>query len=81
MSYFFYKNNCYKKCPKPDTYQLKESNFQCKELVEGYKIVTDYKTSNDIVDFLLFHGLGEFDFEKDLLFEELYLKINFLFNI
>ena len=65
--YFFYKNNCYKKCPKPDTYQLKESNFQCKELVEGYKIVTDYKTSNDIVDFLLFHGLGEFDFEKDLI--------------
>ena len=65
--YFFYKNNCYKKCPKPDTYQLKDSNYQCKELVEGYKIVTDYKTSNDIIDFLLFHGLGEFDFEKNLI--------------
>ena len=65
--YFFYQNNCYKKCPKPDTYQLKDSNYQCKELVEGYKIVTDYKTSNDIVDFLLFHGLGEFDFAKDLI--------------
>ena len=65
--YFFYKNNCYEKCPKPLTYQLKESNYQCKELVEGYKIVTDYKTSNDIVDFLLYHGLGEFDFEKDLI--------------
>ena len=65
--YFFYKNNCYKKCPKPDTYQLKDSNYQCKELVEGYKIVTDYKTSNDIVDFLLLHGLGEFDFAKDLI--------------
>ena len=65
--YFFYQNNCYEKCPKPNTYQLKESNYQCKELVEGYKIVTDYKTSNDIVDFLLFHGLGEFDFEKDLI--------------
>ena len=65
--YFFYKNNCYKKCPKPETYQLKETNYQCKELVEGYKIVTDYKTSTDIVNFLLFHGLGEFDFEKDLI--------------
>ena len=64
---FFYNNNCYEKCPKPDTYQLKESNYQCKELVEGYKIVTDYKTSNDIIDFLLFHGLGEFDFERDLI--------------
>ena len=66
-NYFFYNNNCYKKCPKPDTYQLKDSNYQCKELVEGYKIVTDYKASNDIVDFLLFHGLGEFDFERDLI--------------
>ena len=64
---FFYKNNCYKKCPKPDTYQLKDNNYMCKELVEGYKIVTDYKTSNDIVDFLLYHGLGEFDFEKNLI--------------
>ena len=65
-NYYFYQNNCYEKCPKPNTYQLKES-IQCKELVEGYKIVTDYKTSNDIVDFLLYHGLGEFDFEKDLI--------------
>ena len=65
--YFFYKNNCYKKCPKPETYQLKYGNLICKELVEGYKIVTDYKTSNDIVDFLLLHGLGEFDFEKNLI--------------
>ena len=65
--YFFYRNNCYKKCPKPNTYQLKDTNYQCKELVEGYKIVTDYKTSTDIVNFLLFHGLGEFDFEKDLI--------------
>ena len=65
--YFFYKNNCYEKCPKPETYQLKDTNYQCKELVEGYKIVTDYKTSTDIVNFLLFHGLGEFDFEQDLI--------------
>lgn len=65
--FYFYKNNCYKKCPKPYTYQLKDSNFQCKELVEGYKIVTEYKTSTDIVNFLLFHGLNEFDFEKDLI--------------
>ena len=35
--------------------------------MEGYKIVTEYKTSTDIVDFLLFHGLNEFDFEKDLI--------------
>ena len=65
--YFFYKNNCYEKCPKPETYQLKETNYQCKELVEGYKIVTEYKTSTDIVNFLLFHGLGEFDFEQNLI--------------
>ena len=64
---YFYKNNCYEKCPKPETYQLKETNYQCKELVEGYKIVTEYKTSNDIVDFLLFHGLKEFDFEQSLI--------------
>ena len=64
--YYFYKNNCYKKCPKPQTYYLKGSN-QCKELVEGYKIVTDYKTPTDIVQFLLFHGLGEFDFEQNLI--------------
>ena len=66
-NYFFYNNNCYRKCPKPGTYQLKESNYQCRELVEGYKIETDYRTSNDIIDFLLFHGLEEFDFEKDLI--------------
>ena len=65
--YYFYKNNCYQKCPKPDTYQLKDSNYQCKELVEGYKIVTEYKTSTDIVNFLLFHGLEEFDFEQNLI--------------
>ena len=64
---FFYKNNCYEKCPKPETYQLKETNNQCKELVEGYKIVTEYKTSTDIVNFLLYHGLDEFDFEQSLI--------------
>ena len=66
-NYYFYKNNCYKKCPKPDTYQLKDSNFQCRELVDGYQIITDYRTSNDIIDFLIYHGLNEFDFEKDLI--------------
>ena len=66
-NYYFYKNNCYQKCPKPNTYQLKDSNYQCRELVEGYKIVTEFKTSNDIIDFLLYHGIGEFDFEKDLI--------------
>jgi len=66
-NYFFYNNNCYKKCPKPDTYQLKDSNYICRELVDGYKIVTEYRTSTDIVNFLLYHDLGEFDFEQDLI--------------
>ena len=65
--YYFYKNNCYKKCPKPYTYQLKDSNYQCKELVEGYKLVTEFKTSNETIVFLLNHGLGEFDFKQDLI--------------
>ena len=65
--YYFYKNNCYKKCPKPYTYQLKDSNYQCKELVEGYKLVTEFKTSNAIIDFLIKHGLGEFGFKQDLI--------------
>ena len=64
--YFFYKNNCYKSCPKPDTYQLKGSNYECKELIDG-KIITDYDTTNDIVDFLLYHGLSQFDFEESLI--------------
>ena len=66
-NYFFYNNNCYKKCPKPDTYQLKDTNYICRELVDGYKIVTEYRTSTEIVNFLLYHDLGEFDFEKDLI--------------
>lgn len=66
-NYFFYNNNCYKKCPKPDTYQLKDTNYKCRELVDGYKIVTEYRTSTDVVNFLLYHDLGEFDFEKDLI--------------
>jgi len=69
-NYFFYNNNCYKKCPKPDTYQLKDSNYICRELVDGYKIVTEYRTSTDIVNFLLYHDLGEFDFEQDLIIAE-----------
>ena len=66
-NYYFYKNNCYKKCPKPETYQLKNNNFQCIELVDGYKIVTDYETSNEIIDFLYYNGFSEFDSEQNLI--------------
>jgi hypothetical protein len=80
-NYFFYNNNCYKKCPKPDTYQLKDTNYICRELVDGYKIVTEYRTSTDVVNFLLYHDLGEFDFEKDLIIaDKIFVQVYSLKN-